>query len=291
MRSMTGFGRSQRELDGLTVRADIRSVNNKFLKLTVKLPEAWQGHQLRVETVAKAVLTRGTVTIAVRRRGMLKEEAACSVNAEVAAEYRRRLKAVAAPGEEVPLSLLVTLPGVMAANGESEETEDRVGSVLVDLVEKAMSELVVMRKAEGMHLAGELEEVLVAMEALLGCIEAGLPKMLGTYRERMVARINELLTGTGVSVAEKDVVREVAFFAERSDITEEIARLRSHVKQFRQIIPRDDAVGRQLEFLVQEMFRETNTMGSKIGGVEVGHLVLELRGHVDRLKEQVLNIE
>ena len=275
----------------MTVRVDVRSVNNRFLKLTVKLPEAWQGHQLRVENVAKASLGRGTVTIAVRRRGVMKEEAACELNTEVVAEYRRRLEVLAAPGEEIPLSLLVMLPGVLVPGGEREETEDRVGVLLVELTEKAVNELVGMRKMEGAHLAGELEEVLVAIEGLLGRIQGGLPEMLDTYRERLTGRMKELLSGTGVSVDEQDIVREVAFFAERSDITEELARLRSHVKQFRQIGPRDDSVGRQLEFLVQEMFRETNTMGSKIAGIEVGNLVLELRGHVDRLKEQVLNIE
>ncbi len=288
---MTGFGRAQGELDGLTIRVDVRSVNNRFLKLTVKLPEVWQGHQLRLEGVAKDALSRGTVTVSVRRRGVLKEEAACSIHEEIAAEYRRRLSALAAPGEEIPVSLLVTLPGVLVPAGESEQTEDRVTQLLVELTQKAVADLVEMRRVEGAHLAEALGEVLVTVEGLVGRIEAGMPEMVKTYRERLSARMVELLAGTGVTVSEQDMVREVALFAERSDIAEEIARLRSHVKQFRQIFGRDDSVGRQLEFLVQEMFRETNTMGSKVGGIEMAGLVLELRGHVDRLKEQVLNIE
>lgn len=291
MRSMTGFGHAQAELDGLTVRVDARSVNNRFLKLNIRLPDDLQGRQVQLESVVRASLSRGTVSVAVRRRGVLTQEAACQVNPEVAQGYRRQLAVLASEGEAIPLSLLVNLPGVLVQAGGDEQSEDRIGQLLVDLTEQAIQELVVMRKAEGQHIAASLGEVLDAVADLIVRVEAGLPAMLETYRQRLTQRMNDLLADSGLTVEPEAVVREVALFAERSDITEEIARLRSHLEQFKGALGRDDPVGRQLEFLVQEMFREANTMGSKVGGVEIARDVLELKGQVDRLKEQVLNVE
>ncbi len=291
MLSMTGFGRAQGELDGLTVRVEARSVNNRYLKLSVRLPEVWQSQQFQLEKAAKLALSRGTVTITVHRRGMLKEEAACRVNAEVAAEYRRQLAELDARPEEIPLSLLVTLPGVLVPNVDDEQSEDRIGRLLLELTGQAVDELVGMRRTEGEHIAAVLVEIVEVVERLLQEVCAGLPGMLDTYRERLTQRMKDLLSGSGVSADPDMLVREVAVFAERSDVTEEIARLESHLAQFRESLSRDEPMGRQLEFLVQEMFREANTMASKAGGVEVTRLVLELKGQVDRLKEQVLNVE
>lgn len=278
-------------MDGLTVRVEARSVNNRYLKLNVRLPEVWQSQQFQLEKTAKSALNRGTVTITVHRRGMLKEETACRVNAEVAADYRRQLAELDARSEEIPLSLLVTLPGVLTPNVDDEQSEDRIGRFLLELTGQAVDELVRMRGTEGEHIAAVLMEIVEIVERLLGEVRAGLPVMLDTYRERLTQRMEDLLSGSGVSADPDVLVREVAVFAERSDVAEEIARLESHLGQFRENLSRDEPMGRQLEFLVQEMFREANTMASKAGGVEVTRLVLELKGHVDRLKEQVLNVE
>ena len=289
---MTGFGRAQGEMDGLTVRVEARSVNNRYLKLSVRLPEGWQSQQFQLEKAAKSALSRGTVTITVHRRGTLKEEAACRVNAEVAADYRRQLAELDARPEEIPLSLLVTLPGVLVSSVDDEQdTEDQVGRFLLEVTGQAVDELVRMRRTEGEHITAVLVEIVEVVERLLQEVRAGLPVMLDTYRERLTQRMKDLLSGSGVSVDPDVLVREVAVFAERSDVAEEIARLESHLGQFKENLSRDEPMGRQLEFLVQEMFREANTMASKAGGVEVTRLVLELKGHVDRLKEQVLNVE
>jgi len=162
---------------------------------------------------------------------------------------------------------------------------------LVELTAKAVDELARMRHAEGEHLVAALEEALKTIEGLLSEISAGLPEMRRSYRDRLTQRMNELLSDAGVSAASDDIAREAALFAERSDIAEELARVASHVEQFRGLMKRDEPTGRQLEFLVQEMFREANTMASKAGGVHVSRPILELKGQVDRLKEQVLNAE
>ena len=290
MRSMTGYGRVQGEQDGMTVSVEIRSVNQRFLKLAVTLPEDWQVHQARVENAAKTQLSRGVVTVKVRRQGIMKQ-GLFRIDTDVLNDYRGQLQQFASPGETVPLSVLVTLPGVVVPVSEDREGEERIGELLEGLTTEAVVELVGMRRKEGDHLAGVLNQSLDRVEELLKQIRSGVPEMVQAYRDRLTERLKELLADSEVTLNPGDVARELAFFAERSDIAEELDRLASHVKQFRALVETDAAVGRQLEFLVQEMFREANTMSSKAGGIELGRMMLELKGEVDRLKEQVMNVE
>jgi uncharacterized protein (TIGR00255 family) len=148
-----------------------------------------------------------------------------------------------------------------------------------------------MRRREGEHLRDALLRIVERMQAQVAEIRTGAPDLVAHYRDRLLARIEELLRGSDVKVDESDLARELAVFAERSDIAEEIERLDSHFKQFVSLLDTDGSVGRKLEFLVQEMFREANTMGSKTADVDLARTVLDLKAEIDRLKEQVMNVE
>lgn len=290
--SMTGFGSKVGHLDGLECTVLARSVNNRYLKTVIKLPEAWAEAESDVERLIRRRLHRGTVTVTVRIK-VADERAASDVNIAALRKYvdqLRQLAVEAQPALRIDLGSLLLLPGVC----EPPCLEDIVHKArgdLAALIDAALDALVDMRGNEGEAIAEDLRANCDVIEVQLAAVAGRVPNVVRSYQERLQARVAELTNAGTVRVDEESLAREVAVFAERSDIAEEIARLRGHVVQFREALAQGGAAGRKLDFIAQEMLREANTMASKANDADIARCVVEMKTAIDRIKEQVQNLE
>ena len=293
IRSMTGYGQARWEGEGRAVLVEVRSVNGRFFKLVTHLPNELAAVEHRLDKRIRKRVKRGTLDLYVRLE-LTGARAARPVNLDALRNYVAQLHAV---GTELDLDVALTvealaaLPGVLEAEQVSDAESEALAENVGRAVDAALDQLDAMREAEGAHLRRELLAHGEAIEATIGRVEAGQPDAQAAYAERVTERVNRLLARTEIAVTPQDLAREVAIYAERSNVAEEIARLRSHVHQFRQALDQAKPVGRRLEFLAQEMHREVNTMGSKVADVALSELVVGLHGEVDKIREQVANIE
>jgi uncharacterized protein (TIGR00255 family) len=246
-----------------------------------------------IEKAVRQVVTRGSVDLYVRVQ-FEGARAARPVNREALVTYVRELQeAAAGTGASVTLTSesLAALPGVLESEDLSSEEAEELGPRIRGTLETALAELNTMREAEGRSLREALLAHCAAIEEGVTAIEEAYPETQGAFQERLIERVNRLLRDTDIHVAERDLTREIAIYAERSNVAEEMARLHSHVQQFREALDSGGPVGRRLEFLAQEMNREANTMGAKIGDVGLSRQVVDVHGEVNKIREQVLNVE
>ncbi len=289
---MTGFGEARHEAAGRTVAVEIRTINSRHFKLTVRAPEGYGALEAQVEELIRRYVGRGTVQVWLRidqERGA----ATSRFNEEVLLGYFRHLQDIAERLElnETPrLDRLVTLPGVVDENAAAVDVE-AVWPAVEGAVIEAVEKLTAMRSEEGRAMAADLEANCGLIAEKLAAIERQAPLVIEAYQNRLTERLNRLLAQHEVQVEPADVIREVGIFAERSDISEEIVRLRSHIAQFLDVMRNEEHAGKKLEFLTQEMFREANTIGSKAGDSEIAHRVVEIKAAVERIREMVQNVE
>jgi uncharacterized protein (TIGR00255 family) len=294
IRSMTGFGRAERASGEWVLRAEARSVNHKDLKISFRIPDAFRSGEIELQKQFEARVRRGHVNFALDcqpRTG----ESAVLVDTQRVAQYLSALKQVAA-AQGVPftvdLASVLRLPDTVRTMATDEELQRSLWPDVLAVSDAALDGLLRMREAEGANLRGQLEEICASVEGLVAGIEKHQAMFVVAYRDRLRERIARLLEGTDVQVDENSLAREVAYCADRCDISEELARLRSHVKQFRESLQADgEPVGRKMEFLGQEMLREAGTIGAKAPSAQQVPQVLELRTQIDRLREQVRNVE
>ena len=289
--SMTGFGEILHEEDGHVYHIEIRSVNNRYFKASIRLPEEFAFLETPLEQLLRQHLQRGSITMRLYVRD-LSASAAQDLNLAAIERYAVQLKGIAAsvPDARIDLGMLATLPGVCQPH-ELSETERRRGEELAfRLTELAIKRVLEMRAAEGRALAEELRQHCDLIRNHLEAISNYVPGMVTSYRDRLRARIEELLAGSNIELARDDLLKEVSIYAERSDVSEELARLASHLQQFCEELTSREAAGRKMDFIAQEMLREANTIGSKAGDAEVARHVIEIKGAIDRIKEQVQNI-
>ncbi len=294
IRSMTGFGGASARADGVSYVVEARSVNNRYFKTLIRLPEDLQGLEPELEATLSKQLNRGSVTMIVRFTDN-SANAAARINPQAVQRYLEQLREVPGFDHEsatIDLGALMGLPGVVVA-ASGEERMERARSVLVGLVEEACGKVLAMRAREGQTLHADLEQYCKLITEQLAVIRERAPVVVELYRERLRQRMNALLAESGTAVRDEDLVREVAVFAERSDLAEEVSRLQGHLEHFREIIDATEAkpAGRTLEFLTQEMLREANTIAGKSLDAQISRRIVELKGAVDRIKEQVQNVE
>jgi uncharacterized protein (TIGR00255 family) len=294
IRSMTGFGAAAADVDGAHYVVEVRSLNNKFLKAVVRLPEELQGLEPELETQLTGRFARGSMVVNVRFADD-SADAASQINAAAMERYLDQLLQV--PGlthdaARVDLGALLALPGVVSGD-TGEARRGRARAVLRRLLEEACDKVLAMREREGQNLHVDLHGHCDVIAGHLQVIAERAPVVVELYQERLSQRMKTLLAREGTALRDEDLLREVAIFAERSDIAEEVSRLQGHLVQFQEII--DDRsgqpVGRTLDFLSQEMLREANTIGSKCLDVEVSRRIVEIKGGIDRVKEQAQNVE
>lgn len=293
LRSMTGFGRAESKEDNAALLVEIRSVNNRFLKVSSKLPESFLPYQERLEKILKDRLSRGSVFMEIEYKP-LQETPGFYINLETLKGYYRtiqELKEELGPEGDVPLASLFSLPGICERAKAQENNVEGLVPTLEKLINSALDELVNMRTQEGKALEEEIVRSKERIMQLLEVPEKRVHEVVSNYRDRLKKRVSNLLKGVDVELSDSDLAREVAFFAERSDITEEIARLKSHIAQLDDAISEEGPAGRRQEFLVQEMFREANTMGSKVTDGDMLRAIIDIKMEIEKIKEQVFNVE
>jgi uncharacterized protein (TIGR00255 family) len=298
--SMTGFAQARIERDGWSLRINLRSVNHRFLDLHLRMPDGFEVFEPRIRLAVRSRLRRGHVDVNVYYEHA--GPASVEVNREVAEAYMKaveELRGQFGVKTEPDLIALFRLPGVVAAPGattelQSEEAQNRLGTHLEACLGQALGRLESMRRSEGQTLAGEMQELLARITEKTAEIESLAQRVRPAFARRLEAKLSELLSGAQIDPAR--LAQEAALLAERSDVTEELARLRSHVEQFRKLLCGAGEAGKKLDFLLQEMQREANTLLSKTPGVESEGLVittcaLEVKSDIEKLREQAQNVE
>jgi uncharacterized protein (TIGR00255 family) len=292
IRSMTGFGEASREVDGNVYHVEIRTVNNRYFKPSMRLPEDFAFMEQDLERLIRSRISRGTVNLRMWLRTM-QENAAHLLNVPALKSYTRQLRDVAGdqPHWGIDLSTLALLPGVCQPPEMSIAERDARWKIAAEITDEALDRLIEMRSIEGEAVQRDLLSHCNAIRSGLEKVRERIPNVVAEYQERLHARIEQLLAKQNIELASEDLIREVAIYADRSDINEEIARLVGHCDQFESAMQQNDAAGRKLEFIAQEMLREANTMGSKSGDAELAKHIIEIKSAVDRIKEQVMNVE
>ena len=296
LRSMTGFGRGEAAAPGGRVVVEARSVNHRFCEVGLRLPPRYGPMEARLRKLVAERVARGRVDLTVTVQGNGGSLRAPAIDWEVAEGLKARLAELKArlglPGE-VDLALLAAQRGVFAAE---EPLPDLAWETLAEAAGAALDALSAMRAEEGLALTADFRSRLDRMRALVEELAARAPSVPAEYRERLATRVRALLGdgGSGQAAPVLDPGRlelEVALLADRADVTEEITRLRSHLGQIGQLLDADEPVGRRLEFLLQEVHREVNTIGSKSTDMAITQAVLSLKAELERLREQVANVE
>lgn len=290
IRSMTGFGRSEIEHEGVLLVTEIRSVNHRFCEISVKLPK-WLAHlESRVRTLVQAKILRGKVSVAVSWNGE-NSGGVLGLDTDVADRYFRLMgelkKRYDLPGE-IDLRTLASFPDLLTP--EKVVAEDEESWKLIEKgVTGALHDALSMKNAEGETLAADLNERTRRLLKHLDIIEKRAPVRVGEAREKLHSRLSALLEGR--EIPEERLALEVVIFTDKLDCTEECVRLRAHVTQFAALLEAPELVGRKLNFLLQEMNREANTIGSKAADVETVNEVVEIKDEIEKLREQVQNVE
>ncbi len=300
--SMTGFGDAAAERGGHRYLVEIKSLNNRYFKPTIRLPDALGGLEAEIESILRRKLGRGSVVYALRMKAADAPavEAAppvVNVNVEALKAYVAALTqagfAVSEPERLMTLPGVVTPPGVPDEEADDETNLDAHRDIVLDLTEKAVANLQAMRRREGAMLLDDLMQHTGVIAGHLSAIRDRAGSVVAQYHDKLLARVNELMAKAELNIAKSDLIKEVAIFAERSDISEELSRLQHHVDQFEADVRDADQphVGRKLDFIAQEMLREANTIGSKANDADIAVRIVEIKGSIDRLKEQVQNVE
>ncbi len=298
IRSMTGFGDASDQVQDLHFGVELRSLNNRYFKAAIRLPEAIAGLEAELEALLRKRVTRGSLVLSVKFR-LADTSAAHKVNDEALLNYLDHLETIQAKvgptGQHLTIDLtaLLALPGVLTPSHEDEALLQLSRPVVLRLADAACDKLNAMRAAEGKGLGKELLDLKQAILARLEIVRSRAPQVIDEYHLRLRQRVDKLLARAELEVSQVDLIKEVAIFAERADVNEELSRLSSHLDQFAQIIesPNDAANGRTLDFIAQEMLREANTIASKSNDAAISRACVEVKSAIDRIKEQVQNVE
>ena len=293
VKSMTGFGRGEYNDGKRNMIAEIKSVNHRYSDISVRMPRRYQFAEDAVRSTVKQHISRGKIDVQISVEYIAESDIKVELNKPLAEQYIQNFKVLKdeyGVQGEVTLELLSGMPEVLKQSSDVED-EDEIRQSIIKATDAAAENLEKMRAVEGEKLAEDLLERADLIKAMVGEIEVKAADLPGVYKEKLRARIDELLDGASV-VPEDRLAQEVAIFADHADITEEITRLRSHMDQMKSIINESKgADGKKLDFLVQEMNREANTIGSKANDLGITEVMLRIKSEVEKIREQVQNIE
>ena len=297
--SMTGYAQARAETPDLALRISVKSANHRFLDLKMRIPEGLESYELTLRQIVRERIYRGHVEIQLAAEP--RTAAAIQVNQELVKAYMRAAEALrqeTRAAADVDVVALLRLPGVISGAGiiapQDEGAQEQLGKILGDCLHDALTKLDEMRRSEGAHLAEELRSRLAKIEAEADQVAVLAETLRPAFARRLEARLKDLLGG--VSLEPARLAQEAAMLAERSDVSEELQRLRSHLTQFGNLLTGAGEMGKKLDFLLQEMHREANTLLSKTPGVDsealaITGLALEIKSDIEKLREQVQNIE
>ena len=290
--SMTGFGEARRQNDRLAITAELKSVNNKHLKVSIRTPDAYLSLDHELEKLVRGTISRGSVYVNLYA-DRLDRTHDQGIDVPLLQQYWEQIAIAAADLKARPpadLGPLLALPGVVVES-RHHLVEDEDWPLIAETMQAALESLQGFRIHEGESMGAELLQLCSAIDAGVDRVAERAPGVVSEYRNKVRDRVQSLLGESGVRVEEGDLIREVSLFADRCDITEELTRLRCHIGQFRTQLTGEQSPGRKLDFLCQEMFREVNTIGSKGNDVHIAHIVVDLKTHVEKMREIVQNIE
>lgn len=290
-RSMTGFGRGEATVKGKTWTVEVRTVNHRFLDQRVTLPRLYSLLEEPIKKIVAASIARGRVEI---NLGLQGEGEVCehmAVNDTLAGQYHQCLQKLVREYDlagGVTLDHMLTMRDIISQQDQSPDLEEEM-SIITGALQAALQACDAMREEEGRSLKKDLLERLALFESIVGQIEASVPDILRQRQADLQQRVTKLLEGMDIDPVR--LAQETAIMADKSDVTEEIVRIASHIGQFRAFFEQEEPIGRRLDFLLQEFLREVNTLCSKITNASVAHLGVELKNEVEKLREQVQNIE
>ncbi|MBQ3155216.1 MAG: YicC family protein [Clostridia bacterium] len=291
IKSMTGYGRCREVVGGRDILVEVKSVNSRYIDANIKTGRLYNALEEKLKSLASTYISRGKIDIYLTIENIDGDKVNLSVNREYLESYVHLLRQIQAEyglGGDVTVQTIANKPDIFSQT-KADEDMDEVWSAVEGVARKAFDIFMSMRKAEGERMAADVLGHLEHLEAIRRELVAKAPQVVAESNERMMNRIRELLAG--VQVDESRLLTECAVFADKADISEELARLDSHFAQFRSMLREDVPVGRKLDFLVQEINRECNTIGSKSSDTEFAKLVIEAKSTVEKIREQIQNIE
>jgi uncharacterized protein (TIGR00255 family) len=286
--SMTGHGQASVQHDQVRVVAELKTVNNRFLKTNINC-DLDAAHEAKLETLIKQNVKRGTVSLRLKSQ-LLGGDAAFQLNEAVIRSYWLQLSEIAGSTQSINVESLLVLPGVIAENFR-DDLNEILWPAAEQASKEALDQLNEMRRLEGSVMQKDMLANCKIIAEQLEQVKKLAPRVITNYSKRMTDRINSLLQSHDVSIQETDIIKEVGVFAEKCDISEETVRLASHIDQFNQVIQDSESNGKKLDFLIQEMLRETNTIGSKANDVDIANHVVEIKTCIERIREMVQNVE
>jgi len=289
--SMTGYGSAKGSVEGQEITVELKSVNNRYLDCSVRLPRNFLFAEDTVKQAVSAGVSRGKVDVFVSAQASQDSGTVVSVNEELARGYRDAVARIAETlGLESGLNAfsLARFPDVLTVE-RCELDKDKAAAALSDITAKAVEEFNAMREREGERLRRDMLGKLETIEGLVSVVEERSPQTVKEYRERLEARLRDILADR--SLDEQRVITEAAIFADRTAVDEETVRLRSHIAQFRTMLEEGSPIGRKMDFLVQEFNRESNTIGSKCSDASLAKVVVDLKSEIEKIREQLQNVE
>jgi uncharacterized protein (TIGR00255 family) len=289
--SMTGYGRGVFSTQDYTVTIDLKSINHRYLELYFKIPKTYTFLEDKLRREISSKISRGKVEIAILIEKLSPTEARVELNQSLMASYLkviRELKEFYAIDGETDLKTIISLPEVFKTS-QPEEDQEKLLETAGHALDTALKSLIANRRMEGEGLCQDIQNKLATLEDYRGALLEQAPRVVAVYQEKLAKRIQELTEG--VEIDPNRLAIEVAIFADKSDITEELVRIQSHLKQFLHVLGLTEPIGRKLDFLIQELNREINTVGSKASDIKIAQLVINFKAELEKIREQIQNIE
>lgn len=291
IKSMTGFGRGHEILNGRDITVEIRAVNHRYYEFGCRIPRSLGFLEEKLKTLLNGKISRGKVEVSVLVYNVDAPDEKISINKEVVKDYIDALRSVKDEFElndDLSLSHVMRIPDAFTVVKE-EADEEQIWADVKAVAEAALTKFIAMREAEGERMKADLLSRLATIENWVGIVEERSPIIVEEYRKKLFDKMTEVLGNANID--ESRILLEAGIFSEKTAVDEETVRLRSHIAQFRTMLEGEEAIGRKLDFLVQEMNRETNTIGSKVQDIEVTKIVVDQKSEIEKIREQIQNIE
>lgn len=289
--SMTGYGGAKGEHKGITVSAELKSVNNRYLDVNVRLPKSCLFAEEAIRSAAAVHISRGKLDIFISVDSSGADSVSIQVNEALAEAYIRAVRSIAEKhglSDDLSALSVARFPEVMSAQKEDAD-RDVMNQAILSVLEQALSDYDIMRRREGEKLCQDILQKLENIESMVLVVEERSPQTVAEYRQRLLDKMTEVLADSAVEPAR--ILQEAAIYADKVSVDEETVRMRSHIAQFRLMLSQGSPVGRKLDFLIQEMNREANTTGSKCSDSQIAKIVIDMKAEIEKIREQVQNIE
>ena len=291
IKSMTGFGRGHKVLNGRDITVEIRAVNHRYYEFSARLPRSLGYVEDKLKSMLQGRINRGKVEVSVLVCNVAAADEKITINKEIVRDYVEALRSVKdefSLNDDLSLSNILRIPDAFTVVKE-ETDEEQLWEDIKSAAEEALDHFIAMREAEGERMKQDVRSRLDRIEEWVGIVEQRSPMIVEEYRRKLYDKMCEVLEST--SIDENRILMEAGIFSEKTAVDEETVRLRSHIAQFRAMLESGEPVGRKLDFLVQEMNRETNTIGSKVQDIEVTRIVVDQKSEIEKIREQIQNIE